>query len=58
MGHPAVLFLFTGLISTLTMGIKSCLRCLTEVVEAFYEFKAQCVNSKQRYERAIEKHSG
>ena len=44
-----LLFLLVGAASTLSMAVKTCLRCLSEIVEAFYDFKVQCIESKKRY---------
>ncbi len=46
------LFLIVGVASTLSMAIKTCLRCLGEIVEAVYDFKVQCIEIKKRYRKA------
>lgn len=45
-----VLFIFLTLVSTVAMAAKFCLRCLAEVVDAFYDFKRDCANSRRRGE--------
>jgi len=50
-----ILFLFLTLVNVLAMGAKSCLRCVGEVVEALYDFKAQCAASKRRYLEAVDR---
>ncbi len=44
-----------GAASTLEMAAKFLFQVLAEIVRAFYDFKAQCAASKQRYLRAIGK---
>lgn len=49
------LLLFVGVVSVLALVAKACFRYLAEVVEAYYDFKTQYVESKNRYEQAIER---
>lgn len=44
-----LLFFLVGVAGTFSMAIRTCLRCLSEVVDAFYEFKVQCAESRRRY---------
>ena len=44
-----LMFLLVGIFTALSMAIKTCLRCLGEVVDAFYDFKTQCADSRRRY---------
>jgi hypothetical protein len=45
----ALLFIFLTLVSTVAMAAKFCLRCLAEVVDAYYDFRKDCANSRRRY---------
>jgi hypothetical protein len=47
-----VLFVLLTLMSTAAMATKFCLRCIAEMVDAIYDFKLACADSKQRYEQA------
>lgn len=49
-----LLFSLLGLLGAITMAIKYGFRCLAEVVNDYYEFRAQCANSKARFERRPE----
>ncbi len=48
-----IVFLLVGAVSMLVTGVKSCFRFFSEVVEAYYDFKTQCVESKRRHEEAV-----
>ncbi len=52
---PIVLwFVLVGVFHTLTMLISYGFRCISEVVEAFYDFRIRCGESKRRYlERSL-----
>ena len=55
--HPIVssvaLSLVPSLIRRLRTKVKSCLRSLGDLVDAYYNFKIRCADSKRRYEQAV-----
>jgi len=52
---PIVLwFVLVGLMHSLTMLVSFGFRCASEIVEAFYDFRMRCGESKRRYlERSV-----
>jgi len=47
---PIVLwFVLVGLFHTLTMLVSFGFRCASEIVDAFYDFRIRCGESKRRY---------
>ena len=48
-----LLFMFVGVVSTLSMATQTCFRFLGEVVDAYYDFRVRCAEGKRRYQRGV-----
>lgn len=47
-----LLIFFLGLLDVVAMAAKCGFRCMAEVVNYYYECRAQCANSKAHFEKA------
>lgn len=45
------LFSLVGLLGAITLALKYLFRCMAEVIDDWYEFRAQCASSKARFQQ-------
>jgi hypothetical protein len=50
-----LLFIFLGLIETVTLATTFTFRCFAEMVDAYYDFRGRVARSRSRFHRTVMK---